>query len=141
MKRYIKVDNDNNIIAVFTWFQRWQFDGTEIELDDEGFSTQINGIEALTEWGFSKFIYAGGEAVEKTQTEIDSDVEFIEFYKQLKKDELQAYIGLHTLDILINHTWSEIVTQWQAFKTNASSWTTKQDIDNAFDIAINWLTS
>ena len=26
-----------------------------------------------------------------------------------------------------------------SFKTNASSWTTKQQIDNAFDTAINWL--
>ena len=142
MKRYIKINSNNEIIDLFNWFYRGQFDGSEIELDDTTpFLLTINGKTVLNEFGFPVFIWNGTSAVEKSQSEIDSDPDFIIFYKKLKKDELQVYIGTHILDILENHAWAEIVTQWGNFKQNASSWTTKSQIDTAFNNAINWLNT
>lgn len=143
MKRYIKTNNDNQIIKIFTWHTRPEFDGSEI-LYDDNWPEQgllVNEKNILNEFETPVFTWDGSSATERTQDDIDSDSDFIVYYKQLKKDELQAYIGLNTLDILPNHTWTEIVTQWESFKENASNWTTKQEIDTVFNNAISWLTS
>lgn len=142
MKRYIKINENNEITDLFNWFSRYQFDGTEIEFDDTiPFIYTINGETIKNEFGVLKFTWDGSSALLKSQSSIDNDPEFIIEYKKLKKEELQAYIGMHTLDILNNHTWTEIVTQWNNFKQNASGWTTKSQVDNAFNQAINWLNT
>ena len=144
MKRYIKINNNNFIIIkIFTWYVRPEFDGTEIELDDNGPDLKINGKNILNEYDFPIFIYTNGIVIERTQSEIDNDPDFIIYYKKLKKEELNRYVGDNLLDVIKPgiRSLEDIVTAWNSFKTNASSWTTKQQIDNAFDTAINWLNS
>ena len=143
MKRYIKAPS-GLIIIIFTWHNRPEFDGTEIEFDNNWPEQDllINGKNILNEFGTPIFTWDGENAIERSQSEIDSDPEFIQRYKVMKKTELNNYIGDNLLDVIIPGTKSldDIVAQWNIFKKNASSWTTKQDVDTAFETAIDWLT-
>ena len=79
MKRYIKINERNEIIDLF--FEVWKnrFDGTEILLDETSdMSPYINGKCISTEDGLPLFKYVNGTIVEittyiKTQAQLDSD--------------------------------------------------------------------
>lgn len=143
MKAYIKINNNDEIIDLFFEHQKIKFDGTEIFYSSDLVKLKINGKSISSEYGVPIFIWDEENAMEKTQTEIDNDPDFVQRYKVMKKAELNKYIGDNLLNVIIPGTRSlnDIVAQWNTFKTNSSSWTTKQDVDNAFETAINWLTN
>ena len=145
MTRYIKIDENNIPTNVFNDSSRYLFDGTEIYLDDNWDSTIYNGKEIFNEYEVAQFTWDPTEKIliERNQSEIDNDPSFITYYKKLKKEELNKYVGDNLLDVIKPgiRSLEDIVTAWNSFKTNASSWTTKQQVDNAFDTSINWLNS
>jgi hypothetical protein len=143
MNKYIKINEDNEIIECFYEYQKNMFDGTEILLGDFPKKSSLNGKGIFDQWGYPIFIWDGNNIIEKTQNEIDSNPKFIQWYKQKKKVELNKYIGNNLLDIIKPgiRELSDIIVYWNNFKTNSSSWITKQQVDNAFDTAINWLNS
>lgn len=140
MDQYIIVDNNNNIIDTFFTYQKdkikipakilYQSDVSEIK-------HKINGKSISNEYGAYIFRWTGSVAVERSATEIEAD--FIQDYKKQKKEQLFQYIRDNLYDI--NRTLDQIRTQWASFKTNASSWTTVQQVDDAYDQAIVWLHS
>jgi len=140
MNKYIKVNASNEITDVFFEWQKNKFDGTEILLEDTTIIRHsVNNKSISNDYGVYIFTWDGTMATEKTQTEIDDNPDFITDYKKQKKDQLFAYIASNLYDI--NRTLDQIRTQWTSFKTNAASWTTKQDVDDAYDQAIVWLHS
>lgn len=140
MKKYIKINDKNEIVDVLFDYQKRKFDGTEIFYEDTEIKKhKINDKSISSEYGVYIFTWNGSSAVEKTQSEIDNDADFIVKYRKMEKRELIAYIK----DKFFESTKSleEIRIRWATFKTNASSFTTKQEIDDAVDNAKAWLES
>ena len=75
--------------------------------------------------------------MEKTQEEIDNDVDFLVDYKKKKKGELIAKIKDSLFET--SRSLDEIRVKWAEFKASASSLTTKQEIDDACSSAVTWL--
>jgi tRNA nucleotidyltransferase (CCA-adding enzyme) len=131
MNKYIKVDGSNLIIDVFFTFQKSKFDGTEIFLEDtEIIKHKINNKSISDEYGNYIFEYVSGVI-----TEVATDL--VAGYKKKKKEELESIFKNNWLDT--TRTMAEIKTKWATLKSNASSWTTIEDIDIAYDSAIAWL--
>lgn len=85
MKRYIKIDNNNIPTDVFNDSSRYQFDGTEIYLDDNWSSTLYNGKEIFNEYGIAQFEWDPIEEILIDRT----DQKFIDSYKEYKKKEIK----------------------------------------------------
>ena len=89
MNKYIKINQNNEIIDVFFEYQKNKFDGTEILLETtDKIKHKINGKSISNEYGLFIFQYNNGSIVEKNQTEID--LENQPFAKQEVLQALQA---------------------------------------------------
>lgn len=141
MNQYILVNNNNEITDVFYEYQKKKMQNPDKilfgDFDNKIIKHKINGKSISDKFGTFIFKYIDETVVEKTQAEID--VDSVPKYKKIKKEQLFNYIKNNEYDI--NKTLNEIRTAWAQFKTNASSWTTIQDVDNAYDQAIIWLHS
>jgi len=146
MRKYIKVNGNDRIVDVFFEYQKAKIDGSEIFLEDTDYIChRINDKSISDENGNFIFVWNGTAVVEKTQTEIDDyfNNNLLTDYKIKKRDQLGKNIGDNLLKYIKPGTRSieDIVTQYNQFVTNSSSWTTKQDVDDAFNTAITWLQS
>lgn len=140
MERLIKVDGHNRIIDLFFRWQKEKYATYDYYLDDHAYEgLKINGKSISDEYGNPIFIYIGDRAQEIPIETRESDPDFIAKYKKIKKEELQNILKNEWLDV--TRTQEEIKTRWQTFKQNASSWTTKDEIDTAFNQAVTWLRS
>lgn len=135
MERYIKINNSNLICDLFFKYQKNKFDGNEILLDDlPEKSLLINDKYISDENGNYIFEYDEGEIIE-IDPYIDTDILLL--YKLKKRDELYALMWPATIEG--NRTLDDIITQWATFKANAPTWTTKAQVDAAFETAKTWL--
>jgi len=144
MNKYIEINENNEIIDVFfDWQKEKMQSSTKILLEEDTTETKhkINGKSISEEFGCFIFLYNNGTITEKTQSEIETSAEYIIRYKKIKRDELKAYIESDSITDGITKTIPEIKIKWQQFKTNSSNWTTKQEIDDAFNEAVTWLQS
>lgn len=91
MKRYIKINKDNEIIDLF--FEVWKdrFDGTEIFLDEvEGMDVHINGKCISDEIGNPVFKVVDGKIIETTAHAAKLEAYKIERANEIVKAELQG---------------------------------------------------
>ena len=138
MNKYIKINAKNEIIDVFFEKQKNKKDGTEIFLENTEIKKhKINDKSISNQYGVPIFIWNGSSAMEKTQEEIDNDVDFLVDYKKKKKGELIAKIKDSLFET--SRSLDEIRVKWAEFKASASSLTTKQEIDDACSSAVTWL--
>lgn len=87
MKRFIKINSFNIPTDVFNDSSRYQFDGTEIYLDDNWDSTLYNGKEIFNECKVSQFIWDPISEILVERSENDPDI--LNPYKTLKKKEIK----------------------------------------------------
>jgi len=83
----------------------------------------------------------GGQPViilidDKSIIDLDSLNSLGTHYKLKKRDELKAYIKESWMES--DRTVDQIRTQWNNLKSAASGWTTKGDVDTAFNTFVNW---
>lgn len=87
MKRFIKIDENNLPTDVFNDSQRFQFDGTEIYLDDNWDSTIYKGKEIFNENGIPQFIW---DDVNTVLVEVPiNNIYVLQEYKIFKKAEIK----------------------------------------------------
>lgn len=142
MNKYIKINDNNEITDVFFEYQQNKFDGSEILIGDAAIKHKINNNSIANEYGVLVYIWNGTSATKKTAAAINNDADFLIRYKLMKKDELERYIGSNLLTVVkTDRTLQDIIIQWDAFKSGASSWNTKAAVDTAFNNAISWLNS
>jgi hypothetical protein len=138
MNKYIKINENDEIIDVFFEYQTKKIDGNEIFLEDtQDIRHKLNEKSISNEYGIYIFKWTNESIVEKTQIEIENDVNFIIWYRQYLKTKLNEVIGKNLLDI--NRSLEDIKNQWESFKITCIPLETKAELDTAYNNAISWL--
>ena len=89
MDKYIKINQNNDIIDVFFNHQKSKFDGTEILLETtDKIEHKINGKSISNEYGVFIFQYINESIINKKQSDID--IENVPFIQQERLQVLQT---------------------------------------------------
>ena len=140
MKKYIKVNNNHEIVDVFFDYQKSKFDGTEIFLEDVSLKEhKINGESISNYCGVFKFTWFGQFVFAKTPVEMGGSVVEVNKYKRQKRDELFEIINGSLFKVLLTRDLDEIKTQWDALVATSANWKTLSEVDTAFHNALSWL--
>lgn len=142
MKKYIELNEHTQIRDVFFEYQRNKMQSTtKIYIGDTAVKHKINNKSISNKYGTYIFTYdSTGGVSQRTVTQINNDTDFIAWYKKDLKNNLDGFIK-DNLGIEITKSLEQIKTQYNNFLQSCSSMTTKTQLDNAFNTAMNWLTS
>lgn len=137
MNKYIKINQNNEIIDVFFEHQKNKFDGSEILIGNVNppYKRKINNKSISNDFGIYIFTWDGIQIFEKSQVEIDNET-------------LPIYISkkIDLIKILILNQWinsskniAQIKEQYDLLKSQSLTWTTVAQVDTEIDNFIEWL--
>jgi len=145
MIKYIKVNAGNEVIDVFFARQKYKFDGSEIEIDDRAPGLKLHNSSSIDDdfhwisdaYGQPTFEYVAGFGGCYKLDDTVILARFLVKYKQQRLQELKTYIRENWMDG--TRTPDQIKTQLANAKSQASSWTTVAEVDNAYNTFITWI--
>lgn len=143
MNKYIKINENNEIVDVFFTFQKNKFDGTEIIIEENvpsPYKHKINGKSISNEYGFWIFKFIESVVVEKTNSEIEIEVNTYYLPVYIEKRLLELRQLMYTRWVDSSKTGAANQAQYKIAKTNMAGSTSLSEVDteyNNFELFMN----